>query len=449
MSRRAVPERSPDLRERTRTRRTRVKRPPPAPDACHAVRVSKQSRRASRRDRPKGRRSRLAPSAGESGLRLVVATSPSDFDDGRFLAHDLQLIRSALLYADTVELLSPAALMVGSVAVLEQAGGDGWMALLSSLDDDTLTHLGVDGDLTEWRQAVAGYQALSSLPRAERRRLLGQHNAGMQQARNEFERLVRSPGGVSKTLNVILEKAGAPELVEAVESGVLTLNWDFMELGADTDTQIAQYTDKLKSLLSSPNEHLLLDDRIGGIARSLLEEGHVVPHDLTFDRATRSQVGTGLVSRLPAFPNASVASVLKARVELSEALTNYRAGVTKVSERIRSGPFDESLQHEVTDLWRDEVAPAVDRLSKDLSSTRLLRDAAVNLAVDAKTAMSAAAMFFGVDTFTHVHQALAAGAAGLPVVGKAAASAYKESADRRDASHRHEFFYLLELERRL
>ena len=179
-----------------------------------------------------------------------------------------------------------------------------------------------------------------------------------------------------------------------------------MELGADTDTQIAQYTDKLKSLLSSPNEHLLLDDRIGGIARSLLEEGHVVPHDLTFDRATRSQVGTGLVSRLPAFPNASVASVLKARVELSEALTNYRAGVTKVSERIRSGPFDESLQHEVTDLWRDEVAPAVDRLSKDLSSTRLLRDAAVNLAVDAKTAMSAAAMFFGVDTFTHVHQAL-------------------------------------------
>jgi hypothetical protein len=44
----------------------------------------------------------------DAGLRLVVATSPADFEDGEFLAHDLRLVRSALLYADSVELLSPA-----------------------------------------------------------------------------------------------------------------------------------------------------------------------------------------------------------------------------------------------------------------------------------------------------------------------------------------------------
>ena len=58
-------------------------------------------------------------------------------------------------------------------------------------------------------------------------------------------------------------------------------------------------------------------------------------------------------------------------------------------------------------------------------------------------------MFFGVETVTDVHQAVAAAAGGFPVLAKAVASAFKESAERRGAARGHEFFYLVELENRL
>jgi hypothetical protein len=250
-------------------------------------------------------------------------------------------------------------------------------------------------------------------------------------------------------LTRILERAGAPELAEAVQSGALTLSWDFMSLDADTDTQIQQYAERLRLLLASPNEHLLLDQRMADLARGMVNERQVTPHELALLRAARSRVGTGLVSRLPAFPDASVSSVLEARSELADALSAYRAGVARISGKIRSGPLDVGMDSEVADLWRDEVQPAVNWLRSDLSHTRIAREAALHLGTDAKTALAAASMFFGVETLTEVHHLAAATVASLPVVGKAVSSAYGDSAGRRESARRHEFFYLLQLDQQL
>lgn len=411
--------------------------------------MGKQSRRPARRSRPGRQPAAIAPVDGLTGLRLVVATSPTDYEDGRFLAHDLKLIRSALLYADTVELLSPAAVMIGHVAALGSTDSDTWMTIMESLDDADLTHLGVEGDPVAWKETLAGLRATSNLPRAQRRRLLGRHHAELQRQIRSLEQALQAPQGALDMVHRILETAGAPELIDAVESGALTVNWDFMSAGSDTDTQIVEYTERLTSLLASPNEHLLLDQRMADLARSLITEGKVSPGELTLARAARSRLGTGLVSRLPVFPDASVQQVLEVRRGLAEPLSAYRSGVTRVSEQIRSGAFGAGLEGEISDLWRDEVAPAVARLRAELSGTRLVRESAINLGVDAKTLLSGSAMFFGVETVTDVHQAVAAAAGGFPVLAKAVASAFKESAERRGAARGHEFFYLLELENRL
>jgi hypothetical protein len=359
------------------------------------------------------------------------------------------MVRSALLYADTVELLSPAAVMVGSVAALHDSDADGWLGLFDGFDDATLTHLGLDGDPAEFRQVLAQYRSLAALPRAQRRALLGRHGAEMQAVRNDFQRQLTSPDGTRGMLAQMLETAGAPELVEAVESGALTLNWDFMPPEADTDTQIAQYSEHLKGLLASPNTHLLLDDRMAGIARGLVDEGHVTPPDLTLLRAARSQIGTGLASHLPAFPRATIGSVLEARAELAAPLASYRGGVSRLADRVRSDPFDSGVDGEVADMWRDEVQPAITNLRNDLSRTRLVREAAVNLGTDAKSVVAGGGLFFGIEPFTSLEQFTAAGVAAAPVVGQAVASAYKESAGRRECAQRHEFFYLLELDKRV
>lgn len=407
--------------------------------------MGKQSRRPSRRNRPG--RQKVSVQQSPAGLRLVVATSPESASDGQFLEHDLQLVRSALLYADTVELVSPIANMIGGAAALHAGGSEAWIELFRSLDDDVLRHTGVDNP-AEVRDLLTKYQTLAALPRAQRRSVLGRHETDMRALQDDLREKLNSPDGPQETLRRMLERAGVPELEEALETGALEMNWEALGLG-DPDGMIDQYADYLKQILSSPDNHLLLDESIAGIARAMIAEGHVDPPGLTLSRAARSQVGTGLVASLPAFPHATVSSVLEARESLSGPLAAYRGGVRQVTEKVRSGPFDPSMRGEVEDLWRDTVRPAVDNLRSDLSTTRLARETAVNVGMDVKTLLGGGGIYFGVQTMTSIGEFAAAGIAAAPVLSKAVASAVKESTGRREAARRHEFFYLVELDKRL
>lgn len=62
-------------------------------------------------------RTKFAASVTDGALKIVIATTPTTGVAGVTLAPDLHLIRAALLYADHVELISPAATMVGGLEV--------------------------------------------------------------------------------------------------------------------------------------------------------------------------------------------------------------------------------------------------------------------------------------------------------------------------------------------
>ena len=312
--------------------------------------MGKQSRREGRRNRHQRRR--MGPGTTRTGLTLIVATSPVSIEDGNFLAHDLELVRAALLYADTVELISPVAQMVSGISALQSASPDGWLDLLSQLDDATLTHVGVEGGPTEFRDAIAKYRGLAGLPRARRREILGKHNSELQDIQRAFAQHLDTSDGPRQQLTAVLERAGAPELGEAVDSGALTMKWD-IEGFDDPDAMVDQYAQQLTRMLASPDTHLLLDESMAGIARGLIDEGHVAPPDLTLLRAARSRVGAGLVSHLPAFPHANISTVLEARADLAGPLAAYRGGATRMASRLRSGPFDSAADGEIADMWRD------------------------------------------------------------------------------------------------
>jgi hypothetical protein len=54
-------------------------------------------------------------------LKVVIATTPHRGATGVSLERDVTLVKSALLYADEVELVSPGAAMLGSVASVASA----------------------------------------------------------------------------------------------------------------------------------------------------------------------------------------------------------------------------------------------------------------------------------------------------------------------------------------
>jgi hypothetical protein len=115
--------------------------------------VGKAPGRASRRQRVKRSKAAVRIEPG-GGLKIVIATGPQQGPAGFSVEEDVRLVRSALLYADQVELISPGALMIASLAAGAAQGPDFVFELMGTLDESTLRHLGFDGDIAQMRRTL-------------------------------------------------------------------------------------------------------------------------------------------------------------------------------------------------------------------------------------------------------------------------------------------------------
>ncbi|WP_454050096.1 hypothetical protein [Cellulomonas sp. Marseille-Q8402] len=294
--------------------------------------MGKPSRRLSRRNRPKPVRF----VAAGAQLRVVVVTQPRSTRGAPVkLDHDVALVKSALLYADHVELVSAGAALVSGAGTLSTATTADALALLGSLDPDALRHVGGSGLPENFQQITQGMLMLSEMPPQAVRKALGKHAtdefldglqvqaAGFQQATSQLRDIATS----------LVDDSGLRELDDPIKLGLVTLH----PLGVgdgDTDAVLEAYVQQLKGVLRDSSVHALFDDSSASLARSLVREGHVEPHRMGLVHARQAAVGGGLVARLPSFPDSDMNDVLSLRADLSAALGRYRRAVTNLAEKL-------------------------------------------------------------------------------------------------------------------
>lgn len=390
-------------------------------------------------------------------LKIVAVTHPAvsrEPGGGPDLSADLRLVRSAVLYADEVVLLSPTAAMLAGVNAVGSAGSNGLLALVDTLDDRTLQHLGSrtghETDVHKVRaglQLAAGFQAMSRADRrklpAEVRRGLREHvDAPLRTATAEYQ-------AVASKMN---HSAGADELQVAIDRGVLTIDATPLIGTDDMDAITNAFVGEIKALLEDPSAHLLFDEQISSLAAAMVREGHVEPHRLALSHALRASTGTGLMERLPAFTDCSVESVLDARVDLEGPLARYRRAVVRLASRIPTDAvLDPAFTTELDDLWRDEVVPSLVDLRHDLAEhsigRSLIRSTLTN-PKDIAAALTTGALVFGVNIANApVDVATATGAiAGLAQI---AASGIAQARHAQAEFRRNDLYYLLEVDERL
>lgn len=165
--------------------------------------------------------------------------------------------------------------------------------------------------------------------------------------------------------------AGAGELEEAMNLGLLTLSPDGFALGDGIDFRPETYVRALQNLLTTPSVHPLFDATISERIQSEIAAGRIRPIDLVVTHAGRVATGTGLIRHLPVFPDASLAMILEAREELKEPLSAYRLAVDDLAQKFTTSPFDAAqFDAEIDDLYR-VVADRVEKLRAALSKTNL------------------------------------------------------------------------------
>lgn len=388
-------------------------------------------------------------------LKVVIATTPHSGSDGPSLQRDITLVKAALLYADEVELVSPGAAMLGSMAFVAARGEAGLLEVLEALDDSTLRQIG-GRDLPEnWRQLMPALELLSNVDPAQLLAVPGLEELAEQVA--TFGTGMRSAAAdFSDKTEEVLAEAGAGELVPAIDAGVLTLSR--AGLAADISgagDMLGNFLDIVKTHLADPRSRLMFDDDLAGLVRAMIREGMVEPHHLAIAHAGQAAVGSGLVTRLPAFIEPPMAELLDLRRDLHAPLTNYRAAVVKMADRLTSKAYEPENAAELDDLWISDVEPALVRMREELSQHGLVRELAREAVVGPDVVVRAATgpgTYIGLDAVSALSgwaAAAAGAAAGAAALGQMAARAAQRGREARAKTEQHDLFYLFELDRRL
>jgi hypothetical protein len=417
----------------------------------------RNSRRQDGLARERARRAAAAASqlTNPRPLKVVIATTPHRGSDGPSLQRDITLVKAALLYADEVELVSPGAAMLGSMAFVAGRGEAGILEVLQAIDDSALRHL-VGRDLPDnWRELMPALELLSDLDPAQLLAVPGLEelaeqltalDTGMRSAAADF----------STKAEEVLAEAGTGDLVPAIDAGVLTLSP--AGLAADmtgAGDMLGNFLDIVKAHLANPRSRLMFDDDLAGLVRAMIREGIVEPNHLAIAHAGQAAVGSGLVTRLPAFIDPPMAELLDLRRDLQAPLTAYRAAVAKMADRLTTKVYEPESAAELDDLWISDVEPALVRMREELAQHGLVRELAREAAVGPDVLVRAATgpgTYIGLDAVSSLSgwAAAAAGAAtGAAALGQMAAGAAQRGREARARTEQHDLFYLFELDRRL
>ena len=387
--------------------------------------MGKKSRRASRRKRNE-------TVVGGDGLRITVGVVPRTRPNGQpSLEDELRLLRSSLLYADHVDLVAPSAAWMNDFRPLRDIDADDPWRTVSSLPSETLRRIGIE-DVTprEFRRAM---KKLEARPFNDPDRL-------------ESERQWREAiPQMKKQADEVFDSYESIEIDMALESDSVSMVSDGTRFQDSADQQIAWFRDRLVEALADPASHVLLDETTTGFLSNSEDHPNGIP-SVAAARSRRVAVGTGLVEKLPTFPDAPMAHVLEARSELAEGRARYRASAKSLADKLQSSALDATLSSEIDDLWHDEVRPSLEDLRKTASMTRIAFETSKRLVTEGYGVPTVAVAIANIPDLVSMlpSAAAAAGAAGR-VVAAGAAEAFRA----RSTVRQHDLVYLLDVDKKL
>lgn len=387
--------------------------------------MGKQSRRASRRKRHE-------PNAGRKGLTITVGVTPQMKPNGQpSLEGELRLLRSSLLYADHVDLVAPSAAWMRDFRPLRDVDPDDPWRTVASLPSETLRRLGVE-EVTP-RDFRKGMRKLEARPADDPQR--------MENERQWREAIPQ----MKKQADEVFDSYESVEIDMALEADSVTMISDGTRFEDATDQQIAWFRDRLVKALRDPGSHVLLDE----VTTEFLHDSGDYPTGLSSVANTRSRrvtVGTGLVERLPTFPDAPMSQVLEARKELSEGRARYRVSVKNLADKLQSSALDATLPSEIEELWQDEVRPSIEDLRTTTMKTRIAVETGKRLLTEGYGLPTLLVTIANIpDLAAMLPSAAAIGAAASRVV----AAGTREAFQARTIARQHDLVYLLDVHRKL
>ena len=404
-----------------------------------------------RRSTPPTARRRTKPTLVRTHLAIV--TGIDNAARGPSVHHEIELVKAGLLYADTIEVLSLSSRMVRDVVSFSNNEPGALLNLIASLDDQTLARMG-GGKVAENRELL---RALFMINPEAVRALAStspESAAGMADLAGLLEEVgnqaASAMGDIQRIGQEMRVESGVAELESALSGTLVRLNENVV-VSDDSGQVISSFLSELKRYLRDPNMFVLLDEQMASMTRSLISEGHVRPPERSVSNAAEAILGTGLLSRLPAFPSVPLKEAMELRQDLDDPLDRYRRKVAHLRGQLQTTPFSEHVQAEVDAVWRTEVGPTINDIRTAMADHSLVREVVRSLGRnvgDIAKGWAPAALTVFTGTQFQLEGALTAGLAAGAAVAPGLVQGAMDSYRGKSATQRHDLYYLYELDRR-
>lgn len=275
------------------------------------------------------------------GFDFTIAVAPSSTS----LDKELQYIKSALLYADKVTLISPMAYLYTQLS-RNQHNEHTALRLLNlvmpfcrmanpEFYDDSQPVISQFTDLLNSKK----YKAVPTIKRLEIRRML----QGFGKA-------------VQDTIESRIGEEQCSELKKLLRADKLILQ-KFEHPLDDAEGCTVEFFNLLTS--SIHNAYPLFDEQSSALMKAAVDEKLVCLSDFNRKKITHAGVSDNFIQRLPSFDAASVDEIIDIKKELAAPLVRFRSKMLAYTDDVQSAPWDDDFEMECLQLYIKEVQPAL------------------------------------------------------------------------------------------
>lgn len=285
---------------------------------------------------------------------FTIALLPKELD----LTQEMNYVKSALLYADQVTLISPMAYLFHQFTDEKNSLNEKnaiklfykILPLIKEKDPDTYNSF--YPVLNELSKIVNGKQ-YNSLPYVKKIQIKSQLKSYSQ----DFSKLMFS----------FIGNENADDLDSLIRHGQVKIE-SFNNSIADVDRCVLEYYNKLKVALKS--SYPLFDEQSNDLMKAALESNIINVSPTDKRKITHAGLADNYIQRLPSFSEATIDELIDIKSELSQPLIRFRSKMLCYSDSLQSMPWDNDFEKECDLLYDKEVAPAlleIEECTKDNS----------------------------------------------------------------------------------
>lgn len=335
---------------------------------------------------------------GDTKIRIISGIQEVDLD-GRSISEDVAMVRSALLYADKVEMYALGTSMFNQIRQISTLNNDEMVVwLLSVIAGAEATDAATREQM---EMLIVGYMQLKE-ERDKYSRSQWRTEERLKEKRAAYDnltKLIRTHGGAMKwNLNQMWRAHGGAEIEAAVDSGILSIKTEWADdlSKAMEGNDLDQATALMRSAIQFKGGGVMFDSMAGGLANAMHKENRLRLPQFRLDDIRETRLGNKMLLALPNMSEVDVEKLLEVREELDGDLARYKRTVSHLNERLHESAFSPDLDEEIEHLWHKEVAPQVEELREAVFSSKLgsYKDAVV--AASASTAEALGWGFFGI-----------------------------------------------------